>query len=196
MTTDFIIRYEGVFSKKECQDIIKQIDYFEKNNFLCEEGKRHRVDHRATNLVYHYDFPAAGPISELILPRFQPCVDHYLNTYSVLGESRFLIYDCKIKKIPTGAGFHTWHYENCSILESQRYFVIQAYLNDDFEGGETEFLYQNKREKAVAGDVIIFPCSYTHVHRGNPPLGGTKYLATSWGWMQAEKEDMAEIGQS
>ena len=40
--------------------------------------------------------------------------------------------------------------------------------------------------KPVAGDVLIFPCGYTHVHRGNPPLGGVKYLATSWGWIQPD----------
>ena len=72
---------------------------------------------------------------------------------------------------------------------AHRQFVIQLYLNDEFDGGETEFLYQNKREKASAGDVIIFPCSFTHTHRGNPPIGGTKYLVTSWGWVQDDSDD-------
>ena len=41
--------------------------------------------------------------------------------------------------------------------------MIQVYLNDNFEGGETEFLYQNRREQAVQGDVLIFPAGYTHI---------------------------------
>ena len=57
-------------------------------------------------------------------------------------------------------------------------------MNDNFEGGETEFLYQNRREEAVEGDVLIFPSAYTHTHRGNPPMGNVKYLATSWGVIQ------------
>ena len=69
---------------------------------------------------------------------------------------------------------------------SRRQFVVQVYLNDDFDGGEREFLYQERREEAVAGDVLIFPASFTHTHRGNPPLGGTKYIATSWGVIQGE----------
>ena len=97
-----------------------------------------------------------------------------------------MIHDCKVKKIMCGAGFHAWHYENGNVSNARRTFVIQIYLNDDFDGGETEFLYQNKREKAIAGDVLIFPCQYTHVHRGNPPIDGDKYLVTSWGWIQSE----------
>ena len=69
---------------------------------------------------------------------------------------------------------------------SRRQFVVQVYLNDDFDGGETEFLYQQRIEEVGAGDVLIFPASFTHTHRGNPPLGGTKYIATSWGVIQCE----------
>ena len=46
--------------------------------------------------------------------------------------------------------------------------------------------YTNKEERSDAGDVIMFPASFTHTHRGNPPLGGTKYIATSWGIIQDE----------
>ena len=33
-------------------------------------------------------------------------------------------------------------------------------------------------------DVLIFPAGYTHTHRGNPPIGGSKYLITSWAMVQ------------
>ena len=52
------------------------------------------------------------------------------------------------------------------------------------EGGETEFLYANQRVNAVQGRVIVFPAGYVHTHRGNPPIGQTKYIATTWGVMQ------------
>ena len=55
-----------------------------------------------------------------------------------------------------GGGFHSWHFETGGIENCHRTFVVQLYVNDDFEGGETEFLYQNRREEAVAGDVLIF----------------------------------------
>ena len=97
-------------------------------------------------------------------------MDEYLQAFGVLGLRKFLLHDIKIKRDSgIGGGFHAWHYEN-GALEVSRQFVVQIYLNDDFDGGETEFLYQQRREEAVAGDVLIFPSSFTHTHRGNPPL--------------------------
>ena len=43
----------------------------------------------------------------------------------------------------------------------------------------------NKRVKAKTGRLIIFPAGYTHTHRGNPPIGGDKYILTNWGLVQS-----------
>jgi len=182
-TSDFIIRYRGAFSKEQCEEILHNIEYFENNKLLFhDKSKLHREDHKSICLdnSFDVDLIATHKVSQLILPNYKPCIEEYINRFSLLSTNKFLVYSVKLKKIEAGAGFHAWHYENGSILNSTRAFVIQAYLNDDFDGGETEFLYQNRREEAVAGDVIIFPAGYTHVHRGNPPIGGTKYIATSW----------------
>ena len=69
-------------------------------------------------------------------------------------------------------------------MYATRAFVVQLYLNDIEEGGETEFLYIGKRIPARAGRLIIFPAGFTHAHRGNPPLGQTKYICSSWGIVQ------------
>ena len=68
-------------------------------------------------------------------------------------------------------------------------FVVQTYLNDDFEAGETEFLHQHLRVTPKEGSVLIFPAGFTHIHRGNPPIGGTKYLLTTWGMLQHEDDE-------
>ena len=186
MNDNFVIRYKGAFSQEDCNTIIKHIENFEDNNLLFYDKKyRHREDHKTISINNtELDLPASALISRLILPNFKPCVDDYIERFSILEQSKFTIYDLKLKKIPQGGGFHTWHYENGSMISASRMFVIQIYLNDNFDGGETEFLYQNIREEAVAGDVLIFPAGYTHVHRGNPPIGGVKYIANSWAIVQ------------
>ena len=32
----------------------------------------------------------------------------------------------------------------------------------------------------TAGALLIAPAAFTHTHRGNRPVGGDKYIATSW----------------
>ena len=53
-------------------------------------------------------------------------------------------------------------------------------MNDDYEGGELEFLYYARRMKLAAGDVVIFPDAFTHTHRGNMVLAGEKLVLTGW----------------
>jgi len=182
---DLIRRYRGAFTQEECKKLIGYIDSFEENKILTSDSENtHQIDNLSINISHDYNFPAYSQMSRDILPNFKPCVDEYLNTFSILKDYKFLLYDIKVKKIPICGGFHSWHFENGGIPYSQRKFVVQLYLNDDFEGGETEFLYQNRREIPKEGDVLIFPAGYTHTHRGNPPIGGVKYLITSWGLIQ------------
>lgn len=63
-----------------------------------------------------------------------------------------------------------------------RTLTLLAYLNDDFSGGETEFVkpgpevtVQPKRGKAIAS-----PPFWTHPHRGCPPTSGSKYVVLGW----------------
>ena len=188
--SDLIRRYRGAFSKDECKEIIDYINFFEDNQILeYDKSALELEDHKIVNVTYDYDLGASSKLATMLFPGFKPCVTEYLESISILRSKKFLLHDLKLKKIPAGGGFHNWHYENGSLSVAARQFVVQLYLNDDFDGGETEFLYQQRREEAVAGDIIIFPASYTHTHRGNPPLGGDKYIATSWGVIQQDESD-------
>lgn len=197
MNVDFISRYENIFSKLECRNIIKEIEFFDEHHLLFDQGSGHQQNQKGLNVNTDdgVNFSTSSRVTNAIFPKIKPCIENYINEYSILNFGKFLFYDCKVKKIKAGGGFHSWHYENGSYLSAHRTLVVQVYLNDDFDGGETEFLYQNKREHASEGDVIIFPASYTHTHRGNPPIGGTKYIATTWGWVQPDEEDMKELSE-
>ena len=37
-----------------------------------------------------------------------------------------------------------------------------------------------KRVKPKQGRVLIAPAHFPYVHRGNPPINGTKYVHTGW----------------
>ncbi len=187
MLTDFITIYENAISPEDCKKWIEYIDYLRGQGLVCrEDSKLHERDHETINFSNDDDFDlsSSDKLVRSFLPSIKPYVDQYLSDYSLLGESNFLLYDVKAKRIPICGGFHRWHYENASHESATRRFVAQAYLNTIEQGGETEFLYQNKRVKAVQGTLLIWPAGFTHVHRGNPPIGQDKYILTSWGMLQ------------
>lgn len=190
MMDDFIGIYDDAIEVNQCEKLISFIDKLDEIGQIgCSGIKKHLTDHKSYNASHNYHTTSGSWLGSNFLPYIRKPVNDYLQKYSVLGECRFLLYDVKIKKIPVGGGFHNWHYENSRVSYCTRQFVVQAYLNDEFEGGETEFLYINKRVNAKQGRIIIFPAGYTHVHRGNPPIGEEKYIATCWGMLQPVEEE-------
>ena len=110
------------------------------------------------------------------------CVAEYLEKYPVALETvRGVSFNkCyKIQSTLPGEGYNLWHSE-WTATESQRFLVWILYLNDIEDGGETEFLYYPQRIQPRAGDLIVWPATFTHTHRGNPPLKEKKYILTGW----------------
>jgi len=89
-------------------------------------------------------------------------------------------YTFKVQKTEPGQGYHLWHSEADVLNSCRRILVWTLYLNDVAEGGETEFIHQHCRVKPKAGTLAIWPATFTHVHRGNPPLSNEKYIVTGW----------------
>jgi hypothetical protein len=54
------------------------------------------------------------------------------------------------------------------------------YLNDDYSGGELEFVNFNITIKPKAGMLVIFPSSYPYAHIAHPVKTGTKYAIVTW----------------
>ena len=183
MINDFISVYDNSFTSDVCEEYIDLIEHYISNGVITKEDRAyHNTDHFSLNFNndVSYNILSGDNLSMEFLPKIKEYVSEYLKKFSVLGQEKLLIYDTKAKKIPIGGGFHNWHYENTGLQVSARKLVIQLYLNTIEEGGETEFLYINKRIKAEQGRLIIFPAAFTHTHRGNPPIGQEKYIVSTW----------------
>ena len=81
-------------------------------------------------------------------------------------------------------GYPHWHCElyprDAAAETLHRTLLWTIYLNDGFDEGETEFLYQKCKIVPKTGSLLIAPAAFTHTHRGNRPVGRDKYIATSW----------------
>jgi hypothetical protein len=89
-------------------------------------------------------------------------------------------------------GYPYWHcelYPRAPDAETlHRHLLWTLYLNDGFEAGETEFLFQRRKITPRTGTLLLAPTAFTHTHRGNRPQGGDKVIATSWVMFQRAEQ--------
>jgi len=185
---NLIKEYPLTFTKSYCDEVIDCFEKASKLNIPHIRNDMVRSDNQA-------DFTELATLSnnEIDIAHFSPLVEEFFNT---LGNSIDKYKeDIKLLDIPAmrwynmlvqrtiadeSEAYHKWHCENAGRKDADRAMVYTLYLNDDFEGGETEYLYQKYRCKPETGKLVIFPASYTHIHRGGLLMSGTKYIATGW----------------
>jgi uncharacterized protein (TIGR02466 family) len=116
---------------------------------------------------------------------FEQCVKEYINTVSpfpflcqTLTRIRFNRY-----KVGTNMKVHADHIH--TIFDGERKGVpiisILALLNDDFEGGDF-VMFDGKKVKLSAGDVIVFPSNFLYPHAVTTVTKGTRYSCVSWAY--------------
>jgi hypothetical protein len=186
---DFIEVYENAYSRDFCQRAMQFFDQMHDTG-LTENRQKYEGAPRTKkhdDAVYMLDEITVSMYGSRVLSKefMNPFWDiyyaDYVEKYAAIKEAGpHTIYCYNIQKTPIGGGYHVWHFESAVRAVSNRLLVWSLYLNDVEEGGETEFLYQHKRIKAKQGTLVIWPASFTHTHRGNPPLSNDKYIMTGW----------------
>lgn len=145
--------------------------YVQKYPFLLIGPLALRVAHPATGemtLLTADTFPhvTADQFQQLLFTAFRPGA---VNLQKYLAGS---------------GGYPHWHSEisprDAQAETLHRVLLYTIYLNDVPAAGETEFVYQGRKIAPRAGTLLLAPAGFTHTHRGNTPVGGDKYIATSW----------------
>ena len=186
---DFIEIYDNALSKKECKFLI---DYFEQSNEVVQGRTTSGIYPEAKKCVeLGFDFHNANKIENIIRLKLQSCLKKYVKKHHYFRESNTplgaldvipawnICRDFNIQKFDgEDDGFKLWHCEHGQVEESSRRILAwMFYLNNAKSG--TEFGYYptiNPRE----GRCVIWPASWTHVHKGVIPNKGIKYIVTGW----------------
>ena len=200
---DFIEIFPNAASEEYCEKVINRFDYIQET----QHGGRGRISSRQDEgakllhkendtyalgntfddelpltvedkILMSADMPLFKELSEIVWN----CYDTYTKKYGALEALALhkIAPIVRIQKYKPSQGYHVWHCDASDISLSRRILVITLYLNTVEEGGETEFLYQNKRISPIQGTLSLSPSAWTHTHRGNPPLKGNKYIITTW----------------
>lgn len=85
----------------------------------------------------------------------------------------------QIQRTKPGECYH-WHSDYCREGAGHpRLLTFIWYFNDIHEEGYTEFIDGTKVQPKT-GNLLIFPATWTYLHRGYPPKSEVKYICTGW----------------
>jgi hypothetical protein len=192
MINDFIGVFENTLSPETCKYFIQHFEKMKSVGFSYSrteaEMKSLSKEDESCNLMSDNSLKlllwgrgGKNPHVNEFIDNFWKNYEIYANKYNALRQlPKHDILAIKLQKTLPTEGYHVWHFENGTLMTANRILTWMIYLNDVKEGGETEFLYQSKRISPKQGTMVLWPAAFTHLHRGNPPLSGEKYVMTSW----------------
>ena len=111
----------------------------------------------------------------LHIKNYNITLESFNNKHLKIMESH--IYFTKYNK---NVGFYTFHNDfNIDVQNGYRFLTFIWYINDVPIGGETEFINGTKI-LPKQGKLLLFPSTWTYVHRGNIPISSDKYIIVGW----------------
>ena len=200
MTEPFIFEMEDVLSEDLCKHIIEKYEKDDRK-FDGVIGSQKEVDKTRKTSI---DLDITGcavedmedgndewqkiddKLKESLSLGYQKYVDHLSEQFKQqYEEGGFQVFQTELHDIgyqmqrTDPGGFYIWHTDyNPNV---RRILTFIFYVNDVHEedGGATEFI-GNVKIQPKRGKLILFPATWTGVHRGCVLKRGIKYIITGW----------------
>ena len=190
--TDFIYIIDNALTPEFCSHVIKKFENDDRST-PGKVGKNETVrvdtsikDSLDLNISHFSDWKEEDNV-------FFDSLSYHIGIYlnrEICGQP-YPVFDnpsdsgYQIQKTLPSAGY-VWHTDDQHgdyVREhGVRFATYIWYLNDVKEDGYTEFCDGTKVQPET-GKLLIFPATWTYLHRGYPPKSEVKYLVT--GWMHA-----------
>lgn len=175
----------GMVSTRICEELVS---YYNTHSELHQKGTvgdtapdSVRSQYKdCTQIAIEWQEPVLNKyMQELKLVIDQYIVDYKWATFGSPWTARETV---NLKHYAPGQAFHAWHCERCSSdpVYASRHLVFMTYLNTVEDQGETEWYYQNVKTKPVKGLTVVWPSSWTHMHRGIASPSEHKYILSGW----------------
>ena len=177
----WIKTYPKIFSKEECAGIIEWFEILDESNQLVQtklEG------HREFDEVNLNDFREQTLKMQVdVYKRFDDIFEKYKQDVKIHEKAlpeKSAWEEIRIKRYRAGIGNFLDHVDVGDSISARRFLVFFVYLNDVTEGGETEFPTFDLQVSPVCGTILVFPSTWTFLHRGNVPISNDKYILGSY----------------
>jgi Rps23 Pro-64 3,4-dihydroxylase Tpa1-like proline 4-hydroxylase len=117
-------------------------------------------------------------IANTLYGSLQKAFSHYSKEVYPFAEKNIKSREQSIHLLKYGPGGHLPAHQDQGI--STRVLSSVMYLNDDYEGGEIEFVNSGVKLKPEAGSIIFFPSNFLYVHEVWPIESGLRYSMPHW----------------
>ena len=185
---EFIWHQDNVLSEEFCQQVIDKFEslphHHRHREGIVADGVRRHIKQSYDHLINNNN-DEWKDIDKVFFDK----LSYGLQTYSeyLKGINPKLSYIVGNKARDTGyqiqktmpGGFYHWHHDFCVRTEGPRILTYIWYLNTITEGGYTEFV-DGTSIQPKQGKMVIFPATWTCLHRGVPPIFEEKYIVTGW----------------
>jgi prolyl 4-hydroxylase len=193
MKNEILSEVDDFLSPEECAELIELINQNHKRSTVVSYDKPKETTDFRTSSTSHLD-----KNNELV-SRIHSRIAKYLRLPIKKGEQlQGQLYEAGQYFKPHHDYFHDGvSYNSYCLASGNRTHTFMIYLNEDMEGGETDFPHMGKKFKPKTGKAITWlnmenGAKVTEtLHEGCPVTSGKKYVITSW-WRQNEynpKED-------
>ena len=178
----FVYRLDQALDPEVCRDII---DRFEANPEQQYPGRIGQDGEMEQSIKQSTDLRVSGrkdwkDIDEILRKSLSLGLSLVAGLHPFFAHNRLRDTGYNLQRTGPGEFYH-WHVDGGPGEFSKRQMVAIWYLNDcPPPGGETEFFFQSLSIAPDMGTLILFPPFWTHLHRGNTVVSGTKYIATTW----------------
>ena len=181
----FIYIEENNIDGELCERII---DHFENDHRKMKGvfgGKWGTIDEKVKNTLdlafSSFVDPHWMEIDKILFFSLKDAICRYYNKitdYHIKYEVELFDSGFQIQKYEKNKGKYTWHHDSMTTTQQHRMITFIWYLNDVLEGGETYFL--NGKIQPTAGKLLLFPSTWTYMHKGAIPISNNKYIITGW----------------
>lgn len=162
-----IFTLDAFLTPEECRDFIAASETEGYSEAVVNINERSVIlkDVRNNDRILYDDTALAERLFRRAAPFLPPVLEEW--TLAGLNE-RFRFYRY------TPLQYFKWHKDGAFVrsADEQSLLTLLIYLNDGFEGGETEF--SRDRVKPETGRALVFPHPYRH--QGLPVISGVKYV--------------------
>lgn len=178
---ELILEFDNLIPDHWC-DLM--VEWFHANSELQEDGRVVNYDQNAVLLDFKVAkqsiVPFETPMFELMSKICNMSYQELLKKVPNAPINGIYFRDFTIRIYEKDSGIFKPHVDQHAGATVTRLFTIIVYLNDVYEGGETEFPTYNKKINPKKGKVLMFPCNFLYLHQGNVPISNDKYIATSF----------------